>query len=260
MSKKGLKLFTPVQLGSLKLKHRVVMAPLTRSRSEQPGGIPGDMMMRYYSDRASDGGLIIGEATNISLTSRGWHGAPGLYTDQQVEGWKRVVNAIHAKNGFVFAQLWHTGRASHSDNEDGNTPVSASVDPTYWILGRSHPPGLRSRWLDTAVATSGTRYLRDSGNRQGLPQSGCASQGSGLNCTPPTVISRTSFFKMAVTSGRMPTVVPSRAARDSFWKSWKRWHRFEVVLGLECASRLPAHGTTCTIAIPALCSSTSRSN
>ena len=131
-AKKALKLFTPVQLGSLNLKHRVVMAPLTRSRSEQPGGIPGDMMVRYYSDRASDGGLIIGEATNISLTARGWYGAPGLYTDRQVEGWKRVVSAIHAKNGFVFAQLWHTGRSSHSDNQDGNTPVSASVDTSYW--------------------------------------------------------------------------------------------------------------------------------
>jgi N-ethylmaleimide reductase len=131
-TKKGLKLFTPVNLGSLNLKHRVVMAPLTRSRSEQPGGIPGDLMVRYYSDRASDGGLILGEATNISLTARGWFGAPGLYTDRQVEGWKRVVRAIHAKNGFIFAQLWHTGRSSHSDNQDGNTPVSASVDPSYW--------------------------------------------------------------------------------------------------------------------------------
>jgi N-ethylmaleimide reductase len=131
-TKKGLKLFTPVKLGSLNLKHRVVMAPLTRSRSEQPGGIPGDLMVRYYSDRASDGGLIIGEATNISRTARGWFGAPGLYTDQQVEGWKRVVRAIHAKNGFAFAQLWHTGRSSHSDNQDGSTPVSASVDPSYW--------------------------------------------------------------------------------------------------------------------------------
>ena len=131
-TKKALKLFTPIQLGSLNLKHRVVMAPLTRSRSEQPGGIPGDMMVQYYSDRASDGGLIVSEATNISLTARGWYGAPGLYTDQQVEGWKRVVGAIHAKNGLAFAQLWHTGRSSHSDNQDDNTPVSASVDASCW--------------------------------------------------------------------------------------------------------------------------------
>jgi N-ethylmaleimide reductase len=127
-----LKLFTPVQLGSLNLKHRVVMAPLTRSRSEQPGGIPGDMMVQYYSDRASDGGLIISEATNISPTARGWYGAPGIYTDRQTEGWEIIVKAVHAKGGHMFSQLWHTGRSSHSDNQDGNTPVSASVDPSYW--------------------------------------------------------------------------------------------------------------------------------
>jgi len=131
-TKKALKLFTPVQLGSLHLKHRVVMAPLTRSRAEQPGGIPGDMMVQYYSDRASDGGLIVGEATNISLSARGWYGAPGLYTNQQIEGWKKVLDAVHAKGGRMFGQLWHTGRSSHSDNQDGNTPVSASVDPSYW--------------------------------------------------------------------------------------------------------------------------------
>src|SRR5271154_5995113 len=147
--KKGLKLFTPVELGSLNLKHRVVMAPLTRSRSEQPGGIPGDMMVQYYSDRASDGGLIIGEATNISLTARGWFGAPGLYTDQQVEGWNRVVKAIHAKKGFVFAQLWHTGRSSHSDNQDGNTPVSASVDPSYWE-DPNHLVSAPSGWVQSS--------------------------------------------------------------------------------------------------------------
>jgi N-ethylmaleimide reductase len=148
-TKKNLKLFTPVQLGSLNLKHRVVMAPLTRSRAEQPGGIPGDMMVQYYSDRASDGGLIITEATSISLTARGWFGAPGLYTDQQVEGWKRVVRAIHAKNGFVFAQLWHTGRSSHSDNQDGNTPVSASVDASYWE-DPNHLVSAPSGWVQSS--------------------------------------------------------------------------------------------------------------
>src|SRR6202020_3481277 len=105
---KALKLFTPVQFGPMKLKHRVVMAPLTRSRSIQPDSIPGDLMAEYYSQRASDGGYIIGEATNISITSRGWLGAPGLYSDEQVKGWKKIVDGVHAKGGKMMAQLWHT--------------------------------------------------------------------------------------------------------------------------------------------------------
>src|SRR5271168_2716236 len=100
------KLFSPVTIGPLKLGHRVVMAPLTRSRSEQPGDIPGDLMLEYYTQRASDGGLIISEATTISATARGWFGAPGIYTDQQVEGWKKIVDSVHAKGGRMFSQLW----------------------------------------------------------------------------------------------------------------------------------------------------------
>jgi N-ethylmaleimide reductase len=126
------KLFTPVQVGPLALKHRVVMAPLTRSRSDQPGDIPGDLMLEYYTQRASDGGLIISEATTISITGRGWFGAPGLYSDAQVEGWKKIVNAIHAKGGFIFSQLWHTGRSSNEETTGGATPVTASVNPEYW--------------------------------------------------------------------------------------------------------------------------------
>jgi N-ethylmaleimide reductase len=148
-TKKNLKLFTPVQLGSLNLKHRVVMAPLTRSRSEQPGGIPGDMMVQYYRDRASDGGLIISEATNISLTARGWFGAPGIYSDPQVEGWKKIVEAVRTKGGHMFSQLWHTGRSSHSDNQDGNTPVSASVDASYWE-DPDHVVSAPSGWVQSS--------------------------------------------------------------------------------------------------------------
>jgi N-ethylmaleimide reductase len=125
-------LFTPVELGAIKLKHRVVMAPLTRSRSVQPNSLPGDLMAEYYTQRASDGGLIISEATNISLTSRGWLGAPGLYTEEQVHGWRKIVNAVHAKGGRMFAQLWHTGRSSHVSLTGGEAPVTASVDPSYW--------------------------------------------------------------------------------------------------------------------------------
>ena len=125
-------LFQPLDLGRMSLKHRVVMAPLTRSRSIQPDSIPGDLMAEYYEQRASEGGFIISEATNISLTSRGWLGAPGLYTNQQVAGWRRVVAGVQAKGGHMFAQLWHSGRSSHVAMTGGATPVSASLDATYW--------------------------------------------------------------------------------------------------------------------------------
>jgi N-ethylmaleimide reductase len=127
----NLKLFTPENLGAIQLKHRVVMAPLTRSRASLPGNAPNGLMAEYYGQRASDGGLIIGEATNISASSRGWLGAPGLFTDEQVAGWRKVIAAVHAKGGKMVAQLLHTGRASHID-VSGTTPVSASVNPSYW--------------------------------------------------------------------------------------------------------------------------------
>jgi N-ethylmaleimide reductase len=125
------KLFTPVQVGSMQIGHRVVMAPLTRSRSVQPGSIPGDLMLEYYTQRASEGGLIVSEATPISISGGGWFGAPGLYSDEQVAGWRRITNAIHEKRGYMFSQLWHTGRASHVDTTK-ITPVSSSVNPQYW--------------------------------------------------------------------------------------------------------------------------------
>jgi N-ethylmaleimide reductase len=122
------KLFTPVQIGAITLGHRVVMAPLTRSRSQQPGSVPSDLMLEYYTQRASRGGLIISEATGISQTGRGWYGAPGIYSDAQVEGWKRITSAVHARGGHIFLQLWHTGRASHIDTT-GTVPVAPSVVP-----------------------------------------------------------------------------------------------------------------------------------
>jgi N-ethylmaleimide reductase len=125
-------LFSPVELGSTRLKHRVVMAPLTRARSVQPDSIPGGLMLEYYAQRASDGGLIISEAAQISLASRGWHGAPGMYSDAQVAGWKKIGDAVHAKGSHIFAQLWHPGRFSHVSLTGGAVPVSASVDPDYW--------------------------------------------------------------------------------------------------------------------------------
>ena len=97
-------------------------------------------MREYYEQRASDGGLIIGEATNISLASRGWLGAPGLYSDPQVAGWKKITSAVKAKGGHMIAQLWHTGRSSHTSMTGGEMPVSASVNEKYWL----HPGHLVS--------------------------------------------------------------------------------------------------------------------
>jgi N-ethylmaleimide reductase len=127
------KLFTPVQVGPVTLLHRVVMAPLTRSRSAHPGDIPSDLMVEYYGQRASEGRLIISEATAISITGSGWFGAPGMYSDEQVAGWKKITGAVHAKGGRIFSQLWHTGRSSHVDMTNGATPGAPSVVSDYWI-------------------------------------------------------------------------------------------------------------------------------
>lgn len=107
------KLFVPIQVGAITLKHRVVMPPLSRLRAEWPSGVPSDLNVEYYRQRASDGGLILTEATAISPTARGYRGAPGIYSDEQVTGWRRVTEAVHAKGGYMFVQLWHAGRTTH---------------------------------------------------------------------------------------------------------------------------------------------------
>ena len=120
-------LFSPTKVGPYKLSHRVVMAPLTRMRSD-PGDIPSDLMIEYYSQRASKGGLIISEATPVSIRGYGYAGAPGVYSDRQIEGWRRVTDAVHAKGGRIFLQLWHVGRQSHTDLQpNGEPPVAPSA-------------------------------------------------------------------------------------------------------------------------------------
>ena len=132
-SQNNQKLFSPVKIGPLDLSHRVVMAPLTRSRSEQPGDLPGNLMREYYTQRASEGGLIISEASPVSIAGRGWFGAPGLYADEQVAGWKKITDAIHAKGGRMFSQLWNVGRSSHVSLTNGAAPLAPSVVPDYWL-------------------------------------------------------------------------------------------------------------------------------
>ena len=116
---------SPLILGGLHLKNRVVMAPLTRSRATDER-VPTAMMAEYYAQRAS-AGLIISEAIVIAEEANGYLNTPGLFTDAQAEGWKPVTQAVHDQGSLIVAQLWHVGRVSHPDLLDGATPVSASA-------------------------------------------------------------------------------------------------------------------------------------
>lgn len=120
-----MKLLTPVKLGSLNLNNRMVMAAMTRSRATA-GGVPTAIMAEYYAQRAS-AGLIVSEAVNISADAVGSPLTPGLYTDEQIAAWQNITQAVHAKGGKIFAQLWHTGRVGHSADRSSKLPVAPSA-------------------------------------------------------------------------------------------------------------------------------------
>ena len=123
----ALDLFSPIKLGSIALKNRMVMAPLTRSRVPKDSGVPQAMNVTYYEQRAT-AGLIITEATPISPMGHGYPFLPGIYTDEQVAGWKKVVDAVHAKGSKMILQLWHVGRISHPSLLPNNVlPVAPSA-------------------------------------------------------------------------------------------------------------------------------------
>ena len=119
-------LFQPLTMGAIEARNRIFMAPLTRGRSSQPGSVPYALMATYYRQRAG-AGLIISEATGISVEGLGWPAAPGVWSEEQVEGWKLTTDAVHAKGGLIVLQLWHMGRLVHPDFLGGEPPVSASA-------------------------------------------------------------------------------------------------------------------------------------
>ncbi|WP_371596768.1 alkene reductase [Streptomyces sp. NBC_00564] len=122
-------LLQPYRMRDLPLANRMVMAPLTRARARNSDLLPGDLHAEYYAQRAS-AGLIISEGVWISRAAIGWHDVPGLFTDEQVTHWKQVTDAVHRAGGVIFAQLWHTGSASHPDFFEGRPPLAPSaVDP-----------------------------------------------------------------------------------------------------------------------------------
>src|SRR6266478_1383907 len=118
-------LFTPFRMGNLDLPNRIVMAPLTRMRAGPIDHVPTALQAEYYAQRAS-AGLIVAEATAISPDGFGWADTPGLWSAEQVRGWRRITDAVHAAGGRIVAQLWHTGAIAHPDLRGGTQPRSAS--------------------------------------------------------------------------------------------------------------------------------------
>ena len=122
-------LFDTVNVGPLQLSNRIFLAPLTRMRASQPGDVPNALMAEYYAQRAS-AGLVITEASQISPEAKGYADTPGIYSAEQVAGWKLVNDAVHSAGGKICMQLWHVGRVSHTSLQvDGQAPVSASDRP-----------------------------------------------------------------------------------------------------------------------------------
>ncbi|MCG9794173.1 alkene reductase [Flavobacterium algicola] len=125
MSKENL--LTPYNSDNLNLKNRVVMAPMTRSRAANEGNVATDEFQGLYYEQRASGGLLITEGSQVSAEAVGYINTPGIYTDEQVEGWKKVTKRVHDKGGKIFIQLWHVGRVSHPDFHNGALPVSASA-------------------------------------------------------------------------------------------------------------------------------------
>lgn len=143
-------LLTPTVVSGRILPHRVVMAPMTRARSTQPGDVPNAMNARYYAQRAS-AALIVSEATQISPQGKGYSFTPGIYSAEQIEGWRLVTQAVHAAGGRIFLQLWHVGRMSHPDFHDGELPVAPSAVPFEGKIWKVNPTTGQGEMVDCPV-------------------------------------------------------------------------------------------------------------
>jgi len=160
-------LFSSVKVGSYEFAHRVVLAPLTRMRAES-GARPGPLMAEYYAQRTSPGALLIGEATIAAANGNGYLGAPGLYDDSQIAGWKLVTDAVHARGGRMFLQLYHAGRQSNAQLQpDGGRPIGPSeiehggvaYTESGWV------PNTPNRALETAEIAGIVESFRDAAAR-----------------------------------------------------------------------------------------------
>ncbi|KAH1066595.1 hypothetical protein J1N35_031582 [Gossypium stocksii] len=147
-----LPLLTPYKLGKFNLSHRIVLAPLTRQRSYN--NVPQPHAILYYSQRTSKGGLLLAEATGVSDTAQGYQDTPGIWTKEQVEAWKPIVDAVHAKGGIFFCQIWHVGRVSNTGFQpNGQAPISST--------DKALTPQLRANGVDVADFSPPRRLQTD---------------------------------------------------------------------------------------------------
>ncbi|KAK4483901.1 hypothetical protein RD792_011110 [Penstemon davidsonii] len=145
-------LLTPYQMGKFQLSHRIVMAPLTRQRSYN--NVPQPHAALYYSQRATKGGFIISEATGVSDTAQGYPDTPGIWTKEQIEAWKPIVDAVHAKGAIFFCQIWHVGRVSNTEFQpNGQDPISST--------DKGLAPQVRSNGIDVARFSTPRRLRTD---------------------------------------------------------------------------------------------------
>lgn len=206
-------LFKPLQVGPYKLAHRVAMAPLTRMRAERESFAPRPLNAEYYGQRATQGGLIVAEASPVLSHGRGNPATPGIYSEAQVAGWRNVTDAVHAKGGIIFLQLWHVGRVSHSSFHGGELPVSASAIPIK-------AEGMKAMTADGKIADYETPRALETEEvkdiveafRQGAktrsPRASTASKS-----TVPTAICSSSSCSRAATSAPINMAAESRTAR-----------------------------------------------
>ena len=213
------KLFTPLKVGAVTAPNRVFMAPLTRLRSIEPGDIPTPLMGEYYRQRASSG-LIITEATQISAQAKGYAGAPGLHSPEQIAAWQKITAGVHAEEGRIAVQLWHTGRISHSSIQPGGqAPVSASA------LNANTRTSLRDENGNAIRVDTSTPRALELDEIPGIVNDFRQAVANAtkpvliwLNCTPRTAICCISSCHPHLTSVPTSMAAASRTAPVWCWK------------------------------------------
>ena len=206
-------LFSPLQVGPYQLKHRLALAPLTRMRAEKPSLAPRPLNAEYYAQRATPGGLLIAEASPVMATGFGSPGVPGIYTEQQVAGWRKVVDAVHAKGGVIFLQLWHVGRVSHSSFQPGGVlPVAPSAVAI--------PPDLKTGTADGKV--DGLRDAARAGDVGDSRRGRCVPAG-GEERAARRLRRRRDPWRQRLSDRAVPAVAHQSAHR-SIWRLHREPH------------------------------------